>query len=206
MLIPLLPFADSHPPTKQELRSYFRQLRQQCSSLQREEQSQAIAQRFLTEIAYQHFKTIHCFLPIQRLGEINTWHLIHRLHHADPHISLVISKSEWETNTLHHYRWSPQMQLGENAWGIPEPLEHQLLTPISAKEIECIIVPLLCFDYAGYRVGYGKGFYDRFLSECLPTAQKIGVSAFPPVPKIADVQPFDMKLNACVDINQVWRF
>ena len=53
--------------------------------------------------------------------------------------------------------------LNENDYGIMEPVDG---TIIPYENIDMVICPLLTFDKNGYRVGYGKGFYDRFLTQC----------------------------------------
>jgi 5-formyltetrahydrofolate cyclo-ligase len=61
-----------------------------------------------------------------------------------------------------------------------------------------VVVPLLSFDKRGHRVGYGKGFYDRFLSECSRDCIKIGLSFFAPVEVIDDVNRHDVTLDLFV--------
>ena len=69
-----------------------------------------------------------------------------------------------------------------------------------------VFVPLLAYDKQGNRVGYGKGFYDNFLSKCKPETIKIGLSFFPPEDKIDDVFESDVKLNFCVTDSQIFEF
>ena len=69
-----------------------------------------------------------------------------------------------------------------------------------------VFVPLLAYDKQGNRVGYGKGFYDNFLSKCKPETIKIGLSFFPPEEKIKDVSESDVKLDFCVTPEEVFRF
>jgi 5-formyltetrahydrofolate cyclo-ligase len=78
---------------------------------------------------------------------------------------------------------------------------------IEIEKIDAIIVPLLCFDARGFRVGYGKGFYDKFLSECRTDCLKIGFSYFAPVAEISDAQDFDVKLDYCITPEEIfdWR-
>jgi 5-formyltetrahydrofolate cyclo-ligase len=67
-------------------------------------------------------------------------------------------------------------------------------------------LPLLAFDLKGNRVGYGKGFYDRFLTQCRPGVMKVGLSLEPPVPQVSDANPFDIALDAAVTREEVFRF
>jgi 5-formyltetrahydrofolate cyclo-ligase len=55
-------------------------------------------------------------------------------------------------------------------------------------------------------VGYGKGFYDRFLSDCRPHCIKIGLSFFEPEIDIVDVLESDIKLDYCVTPESVFTF
>jgi 5-formyltetrahydrofolate cyclo-ligase len=82
--------------------------------------------------------------------------------------------------------------LRETKWGIKEPVDGK---EINAELIDLVIVPLLVFDKFGHRVGYGKGFYDRFLSKCRRDTIKIGLSLFPQVDEIDDVNRYDVKLD-----------
>ncbi|MEO7766605.1 MAG: 5-formyltetrahydrofolate cyclo-ligase, partial [Ferruginibacter sp.] len=79
-----------------------------------------------------------------------------------------------------------------NKYGIEEPVEGIDMYPM---EIDLVIVPLLCFDKKGNRVGYGKGFYDRFLKQCRKDCVKIGFSYFNPVDQVEDVNKYDIKLD-----------
>ena len=69
-----------------------------------------------------------------------------------------------------------------------------------------MIVPLLCFDARGHRVGYGKGYYDRFLQKCRPDCIKAGLSFFPPVKKIDDIHVADVQLDLVVTPNETFYF
>ena len=61
-----------------------------------------------------------------------------------------------------------------------------------------VLVPGVCFDQTGHRVGYGKGFYDRFLKTCRPGCLKVGLSYFEPVDPIDDVHDGDVRLDFIV--------
>ena len=90
-----------------------------------------------------------------------------------------------------------------NAFGVDEPVGGIDLDPL---DIDLVIVPLLCFDERGYRVGYGKGYYDYFLKSCRPDCLKIGFSYFDPVPEIEDVAEHDVRLNFCITHDRMYAF
>lgn len=90
-----------------------------------------------------------------------------------------------------------------NKWGILQPVNG---LPVFAEEIDLIMVPLLAFDEQGNRVGYGKGYYDRFLKECRKDIVKIGFSFFEPEKKITDVNKFDVKLDYCITPQKIYQF
>jgi 5-formyltetrahydrofolate cyclo-ligase len=69
-----------------------------------------------------------------------------------------------------------------------------------------VFVPLLAFDTLGNRVGYGKGFYDQFLSECQPETIKIGLSFFEAENTITDVFEKDVRLDFCITPKKCYRF
>jgi 5-formyltetrahydrofolate cyclo-ligase len=69
-----------------------------------------------------------------------------------------------------------------------------------------ILVPLLAFDLKGFRVGYGGGYYDRFLVQCRPDAVRIGLSYFDPVEKIVDIDRYDVTLHSCVTPDETYHF
>jgi 5-formyltetrahydrofolate cyclo-ligase len=75
-----------------------------------------------------------------------------------------------------------------------------------ANTLDLILIPLLIFDLNGHRVGYGKGFYDRFLANCNPGALKVGLCMEAPVAHIDDVNAYDIKLDLAVNPDQVFWF
>jgi 5-formyltetrahydrofolate cyclo-ligase len=152
--------------------------------------SQIIVEQFFNHIILDHVETIHIFLPIQKNKEVNTWPLIRRLWEKHPHIKTITSISNFEDFSMRHFIFSSSTEIRENSKGIPEPVNGKLFT----DSLDMIIVPLLGFDINGHRVGYGKGFYDRFLAH-YPTAIRIGCSLVEPVDCINDVHEHDIRLH-----------
>lgn len=146
---------------------------------------------------------LHLFLPIPQQHEPYTWPLIRQLWAQRPALQLAVPVVQPNGQTLRHFHLTPDTRLVENRWHIPEPVGAAEVQP---SQLDAVLVPLLAFDEAGHRVGYGKGFYDRFLAECRPDALRIGVSLEPPVSRIADAWAGDMPLHACLTPERVWRF
>jgi 5-formyltetrahydrofolate cyclo-ligase len=90
-----------------------------------------------------------------------------------------------------------------NAYGIPEPNGGSEISP---ELIDLVIVPLLCFDQSGNRVGYGKGYYDRFLKNCRKDCIKIGFSYFSPIASIDDPNEFDIPLDYGISPDAIHEF
>jgi 5-formyltetrahydrofolate cyclo-ligase len=90
-----------------------------------------------------------------------------------------------------------------NKFGIKEPEDGNIVDPVN---IDLILVPLLAFDQKGYRVGYGKGYYDRFLRNCRENVLKIGFSFFPAEEVISDINEFDVPLDLCITPGSVYDF
>jgi 5-formyltetrahydrofolate cyclo-ligase len=72
--------------------------------------------------------------------------------------------------------------------------------------LDVALIPMLCFDEAGHRVGYGKGYYDGFLHGCRPDCIKVGLNFFPPVERIDDPHGADIPLDLCITPGRVYRF
>ncbi|MHA8060449.1 5-formyltetrahydrofolate cyclo-ligase [Cytophagaceae bacterium 50C-KIRBA] len=90
-----------------------------------------------------------------------------------------------------------------SAWGImePDPATSEKIEPM---EIHVVLVPLIGFDLQGHRVGFGKGFYDRFLSQCNPDCLKIGLSLEGPVQQIDDLHALDIPLDVVISSERLY--
>jgi len=187
---------------KMTVRKHYLNLRINLSPGEYEQLSVALCTRFFSSIDLSTVKTIHCYLPIVHRKEPNTWHIIDRLNKDFPNIQISLPRMENEQTIVNFY-YSGKNQISENKWGIPEP-QFGDVTPVS--EIDLVIVPLLVFDKKGNRVGYGKGFYDRFLKNCRPDCKKIGFSFFDPLDEISDADTHDVRLDQVITPSRVFRF
>ena len=191
--------------TKPELRKHYTERRLSLSVSEVAEGSEAIARLFFEYFKIEKIDTIHCYLPLKKKQEIDTFQIIHSIQKQLPRTNVVVPRVVPNSNELEHYLWKPDIKLDLNQWGILEP-NPEANSLFSISEIELVIVPLLAYDTKGNRVGYGKGYYDKFLKKCKPTTIKVGLSFFDPVKEIIDIEPFDIPLNYCITPNKVWVF
>jgi 5-formyltetrahydrofolate cyclo-ligase len=186
---------------KADLRKQMLHQRRALPAEEVQRRSERIADQFFANFLLQPGQTVHVFLPIVKNNEVNTWPIIERLRLEHPEVRVAVPVTDVEQNILTHHHLTDEAILIENPWGIPEPQNAQL---ILAPEVDMVLIPLLAFDKVGHRVGYGKGFYDRFLADCRPDVQKIGLSLEPPIESITDPNPFDVPLDAVVMPDGVW--
>jgi 5-formyltetrahydrofolate cyclo-ligase len=180
------------PTNKKELRLEYKNLRAALSPDEIEEKSLAIVNELL-QLPIWDKTYYHVFLPIEEQKEVNTEYVLHLLSGKDKEI--VISKSDFETRKMTHFLLTDNTKIKKNEYNIPEPVNG---LPVPSESIEVVFVPLLAFDVFGNRIGYGKGFYDKFLAECKPETIKIGLSFFEAVNQIDDIYESDIKLDYCV--------
>lgn len=186
--------------TKTELRKTYKAKRKDLSENQIEDLSLAISNQLL-KLPIWNFSFYHIFLSIVEHKEVNTDYILNILSGKDKNI--LISKSNFKTGGMTHFLLTDNTVIKKNAYNIPEPING---IEISNDKIEVVFIPLLAFDKKGNRVGYGKGFYDKFLSNCKPETIKIGLSFFEAENKITDTFEGDIALDYCVTANNVYKF
>lgn len=185
---------------KKELRLKYKTWRQNLSVTDVEENSLAIANAVLKLPIWE--KTyFHIFLPIEEHKEVDTELILHLLSGKDKEI--IVSKANFETRKMTHFLLTDNTKIKKNEYNIPEPVDG---IEVPSQKIEVVFIPLLAFDIKGNRVGYGKGFYDKFLAECKPETIKIGLSFFESEEKINDVFEGDIPLNYCVTPIKTYSF
>ena len=186
--------------TKNELRTKYTQLRQKLSEATIDDLSLQIANQIIHLDIWQH-SFYHLFLPIETKNEVNTEYILQVLAGKDKNI--VLSVSDFSTREMTHFLLTDTTTIKKNKYNIPEPVDG-LEVPVS--KINVVFVPLLAFDDKGNRVGYGKGFYDQFLSKCQPETIKIGVSFFEAETLILNTLFTDIQLDYCVTPTKVYNF
>jgi 5-formyltetrahydrofolate cyclo-ligase len=187
---------------KQQARKLFINKRSQLSQVEYATFNQLLLEQFKL-LDLSTVSCIHLFLPIKERKEPDTFLIREWLKIAHPRIKRTFPQADFANNTMQNYLDDDELILTSNAFGIPEPIAGNA---VNAEEIDLMIVPLLAFDRRGYRAGYGKGFYDRFMAQCKPGTRFIGLSFFEPVEAIDDIDQYDMKMNECITPKYVYKF
>ena len=187
---------------KQELRTIYKQERKKLSLHAIEKMNDLILINF-QKLSLPPVECVHTYLSSLKLGEPETANIVKYLQFKNPLVKIVIPKVNIHTGHLTHYHFTEQMEMIKNEYGIDEPKHGD---PIDETKIDLVLIPLLAFDKAGYRVGFGKGFYDKFLSRCRKDVMKIGLSLFDPVEKIEDVAGYNIPMDFCVTPKEIYIF
>ena len=185
---------------KTDIRKYYRHKRMLLTGAEKNK---------LEDLMLIHFQQVNLDIP----GTLMTYAPMEHFNEYDPH--LVNKYCEFknpgiqlyyplvQSNNIIPILFSDETVFEKNAWGVSEPA-HGIAG--NKKGIDWILVPLLAFDNKGYRVGYGKGFYDSFLAGCRPDCLKFGFSFFDPVDRIDDINSHDIPLDICITPGSIYHF
>ncbi len=179
---------------KPELRKVYLEKRRSLTAAEYADLNTKLFNNFFQHIDLSKVKVMHSFLSISKNNEPDTTSILAYIKKTHPTIRIAIPKIQSD-GKMQSYFFEHEDQLEISAWGIPEPKHGEVVGP---KEFDLVLVPLLIFDKQKHRVGYGKGFYDIFLSTCNSDCQKIGLSFFEPVEKIDDIGTHDLALDYVV--------
>lgn len=177
---------------KQRIREIYKQKRKELSENKRLAFQENIYQQ-IYKLKLSRVKNVHLFLSLTKFHEIDTLPIIRFFRSQKKRI--VVSKCDFKNKTLSHFYLEENTVLELNKFGVPEPVNAE---QIHENKLDIVFVPMFISDAKNYRVGYGKGFYDRFLSNCKKDAKFIGLNFFKPIDKIEDVNTFDIPLHRVI--------
>lgn len=188
--------------TKKELRKIYAEKRSRLSDIEKSKLDDLLLIQFqklqLSDIQY-----LFTYYPLALKHEPETELITRYLQFLFPHLQSAIPQTDFNAGEMKAMLVSDDTIYRLNHYGIYEPDNGVELDPLL---IDLIIVPLLAFDQSGFRVGYGKGFYDRYLSRCDNKIVTVGLSYFEPVEKIEDTNPFDVPLKYCITPERFYEF
>lgn len=183
---------------KKDLRKIYLEKRMTLSKDEVNFLSERIFDKFILQFNVIENQKVSVFLPISKFNEINTLEFIKFLWSKKVNVFIpkIIDKD------LISVKFTPETILIENSWGILEPLSNQNEETV----FDYVITPLLYCDSFGNRVGYGKGFYDKFFQTINFDAKKIGVNYFSPTDVIDDISELDVKLDYLITPDEILSF
>jgi 5-formyltetrahydrofolate cyclo-ligase len=185
--------------SKHNLRQEAKTQRKELSADDLEYYSIQIAKQVSAYFSFQD-KQISCFLSIETQHEVHTEYILKQL---AMHNQLFVPVSNFLDGSMQLVPFKPGDILVLNSYHIPEPIHKK--KPIDPIELDVIFIPLLQADVQGNRLGYGKGFYDRYLALCRPNVIKIGVNFFEPIPSIP-AEKTDIPLDYLITPTRVYEF
>lgn len=159
--------APSYKDKKKLLRDHARTVRASLSTAEIEEKSGLICRRLLEVIDGTDPLMIYASKPL----EVNTKALIGHLISRGKTVVVPIIEKDTKTLRLSYLKDPDVLQV--STFHVPEPVGCEL--PALASDIKAVIIPMLAFDKKGNRLGYGAGYYDRFLS-LHPHLMRIGIA------------------------------
>ncbi len=188
--------------TKHFLRSAYMAKRM---LLDKDKQQQQVANMVMqfANIPLPQLKFAMSYFALTAKSEIAAAPFETAIQYSYPYCCFCYPKINAANRSMEAIEFTKGHQLSINKWGIAEPEDGKIIAP---QLIDLILVPLLCFDKQGYRVGYGKGFYDRFIPRCRADTITIGLSFFEPVDKIEDIDKYDVPLTFCVTPERLYHF
>lgn len=158
----------------------------------------------------EHFKrvllpeleSVHYYRPLAKRNEPDPSSMVKWLTDQQPKLVTAVPLIVG-TNDMVHIQVNDETQWVPGPFGIAEPQSGDQIDPAA---FDLVFVPLLGFDKSGNRIGYGKGFYDKFLSECRINAIKIGLSFLDTIDLSFEPDPWDIRLDYVITPDKLYKF
>lgn len=176
---------------KEELRQHLLKQRESIPEPEFYGASADIIEELKEQKEYQDAETIHCYVSINKRREVETRVLIKEMIARGKDV--VVPVTEFESGSLTHIRLESYSDLKENKWGVMEPTRGEEVTP---EAIDLVIVPMVGGDEQCNRIGYGEGFYDRFLKDV--DCPKIGLLFDVNIVEQLPTENFDIPLDKII--------
>ena len=150
--------SDELKEQKKSLRKFYQHQRMQLLDSQLASNNVAIFENVVSLIEFKRAETIHIYASMSERNEVDTYSIID---YALKEKKKVIVPVMMDAGKLKHCEIDSTKSLEKNSWGVPEPVNQKLLDEVNP---DVIFVPMLAGDLQKNRLGYGKGYYDRFLA------------------------------------------
>lgn len=184
--------------TKKELRTIYKAKRMALSQDEVVFLSQKVLENFVLQFNTSVNQKVNLFLTIPRFNEINTEIFLN--YFFENNIRVFVPKIKGEK--MISVEVFPDSEFEINNLGIKEPLSNDDVN----VDLDYVLTPLLYCDCEGNRVGYGKGFYDKYFADNLKIKNKIGINFFEPEEYVLDILDTDIKLDYLITPKQIFYF
>lgn len=181
---------------KESIRQYYKTLRQGIPKKEVLEKSQAITKQLIASSLWQSHDTIMLYLSFGH--EVDTEALFKRGWEEGKKLLIPICLADGHTIQASKIDHLDQLVL--NQYKIRE-LPPDLIQPVAPEDIQLCVVPGIAFDKQGNRLGFGAGYYDRFLARLNPATPKVALAftkqlSMEPLP----TDPYDLPMDyICTD-------
>ncbi|MDR8392354.1 5-formyltetrahydrofolate cyclo-ligase [Aliifodinibius sp. S!AR15-10] len=181
---------------KEELRQRLLDTRSSLSESEFEEASESIIARLQTLPEIRQSRTLHCYVSMNSRREVDTHFFLRWMLASNKRV--IVPITYFEATELKHVELHSFEDLQPNKWGVLEPSDGKEVSP---RQLDLVIVPMVGADLQCNRIGYGKGFYDRFLAgvNC-PT---VGLCFEECIVDRIPTESFDVSLSAVVTEERV---
>lgn len=187
---------------KKAIREKYLQKRLKLADEVYREYSAQIVKNFIL-LKYQPVNYLLSYYPLADRKEFNIEACNQVVREQSPQVKIGWPRIESDMKSMEAYQVENDGLYAKNKFNILEPINGEWMAP---ELIDMVFVPMVAFDSRGFRVGYGKGFYDRYLPRCRPDVLKIGFCLFEPVELIRDIHDFDVPLNFCITPSRIYEF
>ena len=140
---------------KKELRRYIREKKRAMTEAEIEEKSRRLGELFLATEAYRKADTIYGYLPYNQ--EVRTVPMLEQALRDGKRVAVPKCYGD----EMRFIYLTDLTRVEKGYAGIPEPVEDG---PVAHDRTALVLMPGLAFDREGHRIGYGGGFYDKYLS------------------------------------------
>ncbi len=188
--------------TKAAIRKLYKEKRASISNSEFEKLTDLLLIQF-QELGLYLPNLILSYLAYTRFNEIDLSLIEQFCSWKNPECSFCYPIINDVSNTMVAAATTDDRKFSANKYGILEPPGDIAILP---KDIDMVFVPLLSFDKNGYRVGYGKGYYDKFLANCREDLVKVGFSFFDAQEELIEKNAFDIPLDYCITPHRNYQF
>lgn len=188
--------------TKEQLRKNYLERRKAITEQERAKLDDLLLIQ-LQRIPLMHLHTLFSYIPMEHMAEPNTYFFTRYLETVIPELQTTYPVTDLKNSTMQAYLTDEQTEFVKNRFGTIEPVSDVIIPP---EEIDLVFTPLLVADEQGYRVGFGKGIYDKYLQQCRHDVLKIGFCYFEPVAAISDIHKNDIPLDILITPFNIFEF